>query len=577
MLKYLGSGALVFVIVAIISMAVSSEEDAGAFQDATTGSCNVVGPDPPPDPIRIGPTAMMDVVRHELVGNQAETHVHIYPVQSMPTFIVTEPMIEGVLTYDTNTADYTGTDQNATYFNPSTYTLSGQFDVDPGTGAPLAFEGVLEIDAKQGNQPNLDLQFLCTFEQPTPTPSPVTTPSPTPGPYSIVVLKLNDATNGPIANWGMELFANDDCSGDPIDEGVTNDDGIIDFVGLSEGVYSVLEEDDPNFTPDDGNLCREDIAVPGPSDTLGTNGGFIDCPVPSGEFPAAGCDSFQSGAQVNVEFVSGSDTFTVTLNGPTTIHRKTAPQDETSIGNEGFTAPSGNGAGNGLDEVTTEIIQLDLQGASQFGTITVRESSERVSNGIFEEMANPNPGTMDFQPDGAHSFFDVFIEVDVPGFGTLHNVDPVVMYCIIFEIPPLLCLYQPPIDDPIDLFDEDEQLVARLIHAAHVPVPAGEVFVVFRNIPSEDKLLIMGDWDCDEDADAVDVLAALTFLAGLTPNQAPGCPSFEDSITIALIVLLWGDTDCDGDVDSVDALKLLQFIAGFSFQQTQPCPTILDP
>ena len=144
---------------------------------------------------------------------------------------------------------------------------------------------------------------------------------------------------------------------------------------------------------------------------------------------------------------------------------------------------------NGLDEVATEIVQLDLTGSSIFGEIALRESPVLDSLGLFEEQANDNPGEMDFPAD---SFFDIFAEVDIVGFGTLHNVNPVRVECVITEIPPFLCLYLPPIDDPIDLFDEDDVLVARLIHAAHVPLPVNEVFIVFPQRPRTSRVADLG-------------------------------------------------------------------------------------
>lgn len=569
MLKYVGLAAIVgFLAVVVIGITGRSHDEAGAFEELTTGSCSVPPPQNPADPIKIGPTAMMDVMRHEIVGNQADAHVRLYPVQSDQFFQVTEPMIDGVMTFDTNTAQFEGSGEGV-YFNPSIYSLNGEFGINPSSGAPTDFEGTLNVNAIEGNQPNLEFQVFCSFPQPTPTPEP--TPSPTPGPFSIVVLKINDATNGPIADWEMELYANDDCSGDPIDSGTTNDDGIIDFIGLTQGIYSVLEEDDPSLTPDDGNLCREDIQVPGPSDTVGD--GFATCPITNNEFPDTGCDSFDSGGQVNIELASGGEPFTVTIGGPTTIVRKTVPQDVTNFP-VGSAQPAGTG--NGLDEVETEMIQLDLDGlTSMFGTVHIHESPTRDSDGLFEEQANDTPGEMDFPAD---SFFDIFIEIDIPGVGTVYNQDPLRMQCTITDIPPLLCLYQPPIEDPIPLyFSDDDELFAYIVHAAHVPIPSGEVLVIFRNVPATEKILIMGDWDCDGDSDAVDALVTLSFLAALNYNQHQPCPDFESEVAIATIVLLWGDVDCDGDVDTVDVLKILQFIAGLSFEQTQPCPTILDP
>lgn len=74
---------------------------------------------------------------------------------------------------------------------------------------------------------------------------------------------------------------------------------------------------------------------------------------------------------------------------------------------------------------------------------------------------------------------------------------------------------------------------------------------------------ILGDTDCDLDADAVDALHVLQDVAGLEPNV--GC-------------LDQGDVQCDGDRDAVDALGILIYVAGLPPQQQQPeCPAIGDP
>ena len=485
----------------------------------------------------------------------------IGPPPSRPE--VTEPNLTGNIQLDGLggfTLDLEGTGQ---YFLAATFHLIGTGGYSTTFG-PTSFFGTLEVRPQEGEFPNTNYSLDCTFDPP-------------PNIFSITVLKLNDATNGPIPDWGMELFDNADCSGDPFDFGFTNDDGLLDFVNLPAGVYSVLEEEDSGFEPDDDNLCREDIAV-GPANAAALPQGaseFVDCPVSDAEFPAAGCDEFNSGAQLNVEFVAGGDNFTVTLSGPTVVHRKSAPQDVAEFPAVGSAQPAGNG--NGLDEVETEIIQLELTGDSIFGPITLRQSPERESIGMFEEQPDSQQGgshpiangVMDFPAD---SFFDVFAEVEIVGFGTLHNVDPVRLECVITEIPPLLCLYQPPLDEPVDLFDEDDVLIARLIHAAHVPLPLNEVFIVFRNVPVPDEWLIWCDVDCSGSISIIDALASARCGAGLPvppPTINDPCPGLGDPVD----GFIWGDIDCDGSISIIDALAIARFVAGLPV----PPPTINEP
>ncbi|MBI2924583.1 MAG: hypothetical protein HYY24_02635 [Verrucomicrobia bacterium] len=77
---------------------------------------------------------------------------------------------------------------------------------------------------------------------------------------------------------------------------------------------------------------------------------------------------------------------------------------------------------DGLESVPTQITRLELKGWSSLGLLSVRRHPtppfEFVSFGEIEELANTQPDRLDvppFAPSGlADSFFDVFVEVDVP-------------------------------------------------------------------------------------------------------------------------------------------------------------------
>lgn len=83
-----------------------------------------------------------------------------------------------------------------------------------------------------------------------------------------------------------------------------------------------------------------------------------------------------------------------------------------------------------------------------------------------------------------------------------------------------------------------------------------------------------GDNDCDGDTDAVDALQILLALAGLEPNQQPGCPELGAAVPTGGDPQLFGDVDCDGDVDAVDALQILRFVAGLVVKQQQGCKPV---
>jgi hypothetical protein len=425
----------------------------------------------------------------------------------------TKPLVSGQVDLTTGDVQASGT---AVYFFPANVFFNGMMELDQGV--PQSLSGTYTVLGAPNPPPDIDFAMTCTVLQPTPTPTRPPTPTPTPGEdiYSITVLKLNSATFGPIAGWEIELFASDDCSGNPIDSGETDSNGLIDFTGLTEGTYSLREEERSAFTPD-GDLCQKAFVGDAAGAAGATNGdGLPPCPVPNNPFPAPGCDEFDSGAQVNLDFspIGGTEPEIVNLNGPTLIQR----------------GPVGDTDSDGLDDVQTEIIGMSLEGTTSVGPATVMQSPTRPSNGAFEEQTNQASGTMDFP---AASFFDVFVEVDLPQLNmVLHNTQPIRMECIIFGVPPLFCLYQPPIEDPIELYNEQDQLVAYIVHAAHIPLPFNEILVVFNNSP---VLARHGDWNCDGVVNALDALAILRFVVALPvppPPLGPGCPplgEFPDS------------------------------------------------
>lgn len=139
--------------------------------------------------------------------------------------------------------------------------------------------------------------------------------------------------------------------------------------------------------------------------------------------------------------------------------------------------------GNGLEQVPTEMVQLDLTGTSEcFGTVTVRlrdpnKPPFRRTLGEIEETVNTQSGRLDvppFAPSGtAHSFFDVFFEVEVSNFPgvVLHNDTPKRMRGLITHKPPDPGnTYDNP--DVIELYTENDSASGVFIGPSrHVPNP----------------------------------------------------------------------------------------------------------
>jgi hypothetical protein len=140
---------------------------------------------------------------------------------------------------------------------------------------------------------------------------------------------------------------------------------------------------------------------------------------------------------------------------------------------------------DGLEEVQTEIVQMELSGISTLvGPVTLRlrdpnEDPFRRTTGEIEEGVNNNPGVLDLPPfvEGeeffpAESFFDVFFEIEIPeAQTTLHNRDPKRMTATITHKPPGPGeVYQNPF--VIQLLDAEGNPTEIFIElAVHVPNP----------------------------------------------------------------------------------------------------------
>ena len=186
-------------------------------------------------------------------------------------------------------------------------------------------------------------------------------------------------------------------------------------------------------------------------------------------------------ARMQIESAGGVET--VVLSGPTTI--------EVEIGGGGET---GDRDGDGRDDVPTEIVEMELTGASSFGWITARVRDPgrhpfQRSAGEIEERRDVAAGRLDLAPfcDAtrepacagavADSFFDVYFEIETPG-GRFHSHQPKHMESEI--------TFKPPRDEyqsieRIPLFDEDENpLPIAITGVAHLPQPPEEQLEVLR-------------------------------------------------------------------------------------------------
>ena len=184
--------------------------------------------------------------------------------------------------------------------------------------------------------------------------------------------------------------------------------------------------------------------------------------------PTNEIDTFDySVANVQIRFVTGGQA-SVDLSGPTVVKVALPP-----------TGATGDHNGNGLDDAASEMLLLNLQGNSPLGPVSMTLDPNRATLGQIEELANNTPGTLDVPPftaaGQANSFFDVFAQLTVAG-QTLHMTNPIHMASVISHKPPRPGdVYKPPQPQTVPLFNVNNQLVAWLTHAEHVPEPPREV------------------------------------------------------------------------------------------------------
>ncbi|MFO0974542.1 MAG: hypothetical protein U1A27_14045 [Phycisphaerae bacterium] len=205
--------------------------------------------------------------------------------------------------------------------------------------------------------------------------------------------------------------------------------------------------DDPTKSIDMA-FCLSNVIAGGPEQTLWCqppNPG-PPAPVPPPPvrtFPPGSIDTFPATtAAVTVQFINPPlGFFTVNLSGPTVVARKNP-------------VPVGP-----LDVVDTEMISMNLTGVSPGGPMTLFEDAALASVGKTTGNAGNDFPTVD-------SFFDVFVNIDLPGVGIFlksQGAVHVVSTAPLWELPPANATYSlPPAFAPVPL---EDRFVPGLVRA----------------------------------------------------------------------------------------------------------------
>lgn len=194
----------------------------------------------------------------------------------------------------------------------------------------------------------------------------------------------------------------------------------------------------------------------------------------------------------------------------------------------------GDSDGDGLEQVPTEIVQMELTGSSpSFGPINITLSPHQRSVGEIEEESNNNSGVLDippFAPSGtAESFFDVFFEIEIMGM-TLLNLDPLNLSGRITHKPPAegesLCSL-----DQIRLFNEYGVPSDFFVGATcHTPNPVAEDIEVDYFPNSEAVVEIETPWGSREIVTLQGPTTVEVILSSLNDNDGNGQEQVQTEI-----------------------------------------------
>jgi len=216
--------------------------------------------------------------------------------------------------------------------------------------------------------------------------------------------------------------------------------------------------------------------------------------------------------------------------------------------------------------IPIEILSMSLVGNSPFGPATVIERADAHSPGQVIGQATPG---VDFPAD---SFFDVFVEIQMPGapvgLQNLITQNPVRVNVIspIHEVPPSMADYQGPQLGPELLYDRSNPTVAvgRLLFVSHRIQYRGGIDIHsdmdWANAPME--CTCKGDMNEDGRLNALDIQNFVNCILIVPPPNPLGCPCD------------CADMDGDGDIDMVD---MVLFVNQLLQNPKAVCPPLVCP
>jgi len=236
---------------------------------------------------------------------------------------------------------------------------------------------------------------------------------------------------------------------------------------------------------DDGLACK-DADCPDPNHTCLPK--VVRHNIPPRYFPPAGLDILPStGGSIKLQHPDG---FVQTI-----PILSDAPVNNTIVSRGDPISMAGRGA-----VVETEMVALNLTGQ---GGIIVRLNPNPDMRSFGHVLGSDDP----YSGFPADSFFDVFVEVDIPLLGTLSNQEPIPLDSLgITNIPPLGSTFETPDSWPgAMLFDQNGRttgfVITRVEHTLPPPPPQWEVLECECMEHEPDHTFTVDDGDCPNCAD----------------------------------------------------------------------------
>jgi hypothetical protein len=237
-------------------------------------------------------------------------------------------------------------------------------------------------------------------------------------------------------------------------------------IHLTRQIHSIPPRDDPYENPFVDPVILFDQATGAPRARILYERHHVDPP-----FPPPGEDCFSTDLGLDVQIFGGPASH-LQASGPTMVQRG-GPYST------GRCTPSGSPCTTSADcplgdtcdpaqTIDTEIVSMALTGFDPFlGPYTVRTSPAPPSVGRTQSQ-------MPSASYHADSFFDVFVDIDVPAQGTLHNVQPVPLTAFTGPLPGLRNIppdpgtaYRSPAGLSIPIADQGGQIVGAISNVDH--------------------------------------------------------------------------------------------------------------